>query len=330
MPETLTFDDIDEMYQSAETATRPLTIAEDLIAAVEQERLADTSDASYALLAAADIVEDEGDPERAIELARRAMLAEGAAANDRHVAQATYGRMLIGLGRHDEGMSALTALRPALLTDPELIEFLTEILVDLDRAKLAHEWLTDAVEQTKELVAAPESEGTDHLETFYELLSSRHAVRHTLNLPHDGYDELFQEMAESSHDDEEPLLIFWPRAEFDALLQRWPKVAEYIGDSWDEHRGLLERSLIDVTESSATPPVLVAGSVEGLIAFAAELDEDSVGPGDTHDPDDLDVMLEYADSLEGPSIAWPPGRNDHCWCGSGLKYKKCCLPRARL
>jgi SEC-C motif len=23
-------------------------------------------------------------------------------------------------------------------------------------------------------------------------------------------------------------------------------------------------------------------------------------------------------------IAWPPGRNETCWCGSGRKYKKCC------
>ena len=23
-------------------------------------------------------------------------------------------------------------------------------------------------------------------------------------------------------------------------------------------------------------------------------------------------------------IAWPPGRNQPCWCGSGRKYKKCC------
>ena len=331
MPDTLTFDDIDEMYHSAGTSVRPLTIAADLIAAVEQDRLADASDASYALLAAAGIVEDDGDVERATELARRAMLADGAAAHDRHIAQATYGRLLIGMGRDDEGMSSLAELRPALLSDPELIEFVTEVLVDLDRAALAHEWLTDAVEQTKELVAAaPAAEGTDHLETFYELLSARHAVRHTLNLSHDGYDELFEQMAASSHDDEEPLLVFWPRADFDALLQRWPKVSEYIGETWDLHRALLERALIEVSESSAIPPVLVAGSVDGLIAFAAELDEDSVGPGDTHDPGDLDVILEYADSIEGPPLEWPPGRNDDCWCGSGLKYKKCCLPRARL
>ena len=24
------------------------------------------------------------------------------------------------------------------------------------------------------------------------------------------------------------------------------------------------------------------------------------------------------------TLAWPPGRNEPCWCGSGLKYKRCC------
>jgi hypothetical protein len=27
---------------------------------------------------------------------------------------------------------------------------------------------------------------------------------------------------------------------------------------------------------------------------------------------------------EARGVAWPPGRNDRCWCGSGRKYKKCC------
>jgi hypothetical protein len=33
-----------------------------------------------------------------------------------------------------------------------------------------------------------------------------------------------------------------------------------------------------------------------------------------------------ADVARDPSrtIAWPPGRNEACWCGSGRKYKKCC------
>jgi hypothetical protein len=328
--DTLSFDDIDELSDSAETAGRPLAVADELIAAVEQDRLADAADGSYALLAAAGIYEAQRETGRAIELAHRAMLADGADAHDRHIAQATYGRLLTVTGREDEGMAALTALRPALLTDPPLVEFLTDVLIDLDRSRLAHEWLTAALEQTKEAVAAaPEAEGTELLEVFYQLLNARHAVRHELQLPHDDDDELFQEMAEASHDDEEALLLFWPRPAFDALLDRWPKVSEFIGHSWDEHRALIEKGLVEVSESSATPPVLFAGSVEELVAFAAELDEAS-GPDDAHDPGDLDVILGYADSIESPAVAWPPGRNEDCWCGSGLKYKKCCLPRARL
>ena len=25
-----------------------------------------------------------------------------------------------------------------------------------------------------------------------------------------------------------------------------------------------------------------------------------------------------------------PGRNDECWCGSGKKYKKCCMQKDKL
>ena len=47
-------------------------------------------------------------------------------------------------------------------------------------------------------------------------------------------------------------------------------------------------------------------------------------------PQELDpsqLRARYAaDVARDPSrtIAWPPGRNDPCWCGSGRKYKRCC------
>ncbi|WP_373315313.1 SEC-C metal-binding domain-containing protein [Asanoa ishikariensis] len=31
----------------------------------------------------------------------------------------------------------------------------------------------------------------------------------------------------------------------------------------------------------------------------------------------------------GRTRAWPPARNQERWCGSGAKYKTCCLPRSR-
>ncbi len=30
------------------------------------------------------------------------------------------------------------------------------------------------------------------------------------------------------------------------------------------------------------------------------------------------------DREAGAGRAWPPGRNEPCWCGSARKYKRCC------
>ena len=54
----------------------------------------------------------------------------------------------------------------------------------------------------------------------------------------------------------------------------------------------------------------------------ALLEEHGSTPGQSADdmPDALVEALEAQDDGE----AWPPGRNDVCWCGSERKYKKCC------
>ncbi len=44
------------------------------------------------------------------------------------------------------------------------------------------------------------------------------------------------------------------------------------------------------------------------------------------DPAESASRAHYASELLrlGRAAAWPPGRNNPCWCGSGRKYKKCC------
>ncbi|MGH7747098.1 MAG: SEC-C metal-binding domain-containing protein, partial [Candidatus Dormibacteria bacterium] len=44
------------------------------------------------------------------------------------------------------------------------------------------------------------------------------------------------------------------------------------------------------------------------------------------DPTESATRSHYAAELLrlGGAVAWPPGRNEPCWCGSGRKYKKCC------
>jgi SEC-C motif len=43
-------------------------------------------------------------------------------------------------------------------------------------------------------------------------------------------------------------------------------------------------------------------------------------------PADEGSRAAYAADLErlGPTVPWPPRRNERCWCGSGSKYKSCC------
>ena len=164
----------------------------------------------------------------------------------------------------------------------------------------------------------------------FTLVQYRHRLRRDLDLPHDDQDgladRLLDALDDAVDDDEQDYegtaVLFSPRTEFDRLLARWPILTEAYGQNWDEHRAALQRALVLCWESGQTRLALLTGAVEELAHYA-----DRGGS----DPTDPDVRQGYAQHLgEHPrEIAWPPGRNQACWCGAGLKYKKCCLPRAR-
>lgn len=103
------------------------------------------------------------------------------------------------------------------------------------------------------------------------------------------------------------------RDQLDAARAAWPDLIE-LADP-DAYYKTLERRWQERTAETghAQPyPVDVA-----LFAGA--------GVRPTRLLDDLpgDLVLAVEASGIGP-IAWPPGRNDECWCGSGRKYKRCC------
>jgi SEC-C motif len=167
---------------------------------------------------------------------------------------------------------------------------------------------------------------------MFRLAQCRHRLRRSLDLPHDAHDHLADRMQEAIHDalmsaieqdDEGTSLLFWPQQEFDRVLLRWPGLAEEYGHTWDEYRTTVQRSLVLWSESGCPRLALLAGAADELASYA-----DRNGGGDPTDPQ---VRQGYAQHLEEHprETAWPPGRNHECWCGSGLKYKKCCLPRTR-
>jgi tetratricopeptide (TPR) repeat protein len=320
--------DLSEIRQSARGAADPLGVAAELADAADAGRLADKQDAGYALAIAAEIAESRNKPEAALRYVDRALEAYGTR-DDSEVAsaRALRGRILFRAGRADEALAELEPLRPLLTQFPDAAAYVSAALSAGGRNRLAEEWLSEAVraalaERTTEPASA------DEAGLLFFLLQQRHRVRHALGLGHDAHDNLADRLetklaGATTRAATEPAddLLFWPQAEFDRVLAEWPALSEAYGKDWDEHRAHLERELVRLTGAGRTGLTLLRGSVAGLTSFA----------GRDGDPADPQTRGGYAKQLAGGSagLAWPPERNEACWCGSGNKYKKCCLPRSR-
>lgn len=166
-------------------------------------------------------------------------------------------------------------------------------------------------------------------------LNGRYRVRRTLGLPEDRYDLMAEERRrdyarEFDEDDEKRLLaapsaaepntfavLYWPEAEFPAVVRRWPSLTDPFGTTHAEHRSVVERRLRDLATEHGGPLAVGPGTLKEYAEFAEERD---------HDPEESSTRAAYAAHLGNLQrvTSWPPRRNDRCWCGSGLKYKKCC------
>lgn len=332
VPRVLTSDDIDELGADALGADDPRPHVRELVSAVDEDRTPDRGDARYALSLAAELVERVGDLDEALALWTRAL---GYA--DAPWVRASRARCLVRLGRTEEGMGELRMLRPLLTRDEAAAFYVTETLEALDRTELAEQWLSAALATANERSEGlqPRSDAAVAAATLVSTLAQvRYRVRRDLELPLDE-DDAAVERLRAGLDDEDPLegpfdddlledddlddevlALFWPRPEFDELLRRWPSVARTYGATWDEHRAATEY-LLRTMSAGGQPAALVAGSVADLVEAS-----DAAGLS----PADPEVHDMYGGVHDLP---WPPGRNGPCWCGSGSKYKKCCLPRGR-
>jgi uncharacterized protein YecA (UPF0149 family) len=113
------------------------------------------------------------------------------------------------------------------------------------------------------------------------------------------------------------LSVFWPEAEHEKLIARWPRLATEVGATWDEHRQQVERHCAFVVRNGHSVRQF-SGDVPGLEAF---LQDKRVKNPSAED------LLAYPDMRTQPTlIHWPPARTAPCWCGSRRKYKQCCRP----
>ncbi|MFG1926493.1 SEC-C domain-containing protein [Cryptosporangium sp. NPDC048952] len=316
----LTSTDLAEIRQSALGAADPLGIAAELAAAVDAGRLSDPDDAGPALVLAAEIAESRSKLDAGLRYVDRALETYGKSDDGpAAAARALRARLLFRAGREDEALAEIEPLRPLLTQDTEAPAYISVALAVGGRARLAEEWLTEAVQEVLAEREGPEPTSAEDAGLLFFLLQQRHRIRHALGRQHDTHDVLAERLetklananaqaaAAGSSDD----LLFWPQAEFETLVTRFPALTEVYGADWDEHRARLERELV---RRSGPDVVLVPGTVAGLEAAG--------------DPSDAKTRADYV-SASTDHISWPPERNSPCWCGSGNKYKKCCLPRSR-
>jgi SEC-C motif-containing protein len=326
----LTSADLTEIRASALGAADPLGVAAELAEAVDAGRLADAQDAGYALALAAEIAESRGKLDAALRYADRATGAYGTRDDSQAAAaRALRARILFRSGHEDDALAALEPLRPLLTRHADAAAYISAALAAGGRNRVAEEWLTAAV---REALAAPgqnaEPATAEDAGLLFFLLQQRHRTRHALGLPHDTHDNLADRLetrlagtatraaAEPADD-----LLFFARAEFDRVLAQWPALAEPYGANWDEHRAHLERELVRLAGQGRTGLTVLPATLAGLTGFA----------GADGAPADAQARAGYARRLATGTgqIPWPPERNGACWCGSGNKYKKCCLPRSR-
>jgi SEC-C motif len=117
-----------------------------------------------------------------------------------------------------------------------------------------------------------------------------------------------------------------PASDYEQALSLWPNLAgsDLVAgpDGPLPHRlycHAMQEQLAEYAGAGASGLAVAPIRVTPFIAWCTEK---------AYDPDTSEARAEFAAHLAAsadPGVAhWPPGRNEHCWCGSGRKYKKCC------
>jgi len=107
------------------------------------------------------------------------------------------------------------------------------------------------------------------------------------------------------------LAVGWfPEPDYSEALERW----ETLRELWAriDHREYCRR--MEATLRGLRPK-LVELRLNELVPWCEER---------SLDPDDARASFAADELRRGNAAAWPPSRNELCWCGSGTKYKKCC------
>jgi tetratricopeptide (TPR) repeat protein len=113
-------------------------------------------------------------------------------------------------------------------------------------------------------------------------------------------------------------IAWFPAGEYEEAIRRWPSLAEDWADvSHSDYSARLDGNIKRMRSEGVPIRAVAPIIVEDYAAWCAERGEH---------PEEARAAYAAHRMRDGEAIAWPPGRNERCWCGSGRKYKKCCGP----
>ena len=238
-------------------------------------------------------------------------------------------------GRHEQAAQIWARLRGETPGDVWLYNAAGLSYAEIGEHELAVGWLGDGIEVA---IAGDDPEGVvaqlsdirrrslealgrehDELERRADQFLERWQAARPRRSQFDDFDEGLDDVP-PSRGDVALALAWFPAGEYERAIERWASLAEDWGDvahagycrrmeghaKWMRGHGVLVRAMSPIV-------------VDALVAWCDEHGED---PEDARAPYAAQVLAD------GDALAWPPGRNAPCWCGSQRKYKKCCGPAA--
>jgi tetratricopeptide (TPR) repeat protein len=248
---------------------------------------------------------DDGAFELAARLQQKAI---DSGCSDEFVAREMLGWFLLKAGSIAEGEAVFSDLCAQRPEDPH-------VRITLGNARSDAGLHDEALQAFDDALVAAKRRG--FTEDIKHARVERKAEREHMGLAPDRDDELAPVPEPLDRQPSLACALAWfPPDQRDGALERWPDLAEDFQDPVTYARRL-EHLLRDLDRELGQHPAVAPIDLEEFISWAATEGRDPATGGS---------RSLYAAELHrtGRAVAWPPGRNDPCWCQSGGKYKRCC------
>lgn len=257
--------------------------------------------------------------------------------DDHPSAQALIADLLLRAGRSDEAADAWQQAEREDPHNPRLHQAAGCAYADAGLYAKALRWQTKGLE----LALAASEDG----DMIWMLTGERAQTLDALGQPPDALQLRAEELVERQEQEEQaredafyrdratnlPVaprrasvgLAWFPATEYTRALATWPSFAEdYENGPYAAYCARLELLLRNLKAQDIARLALIPITIDDYLPWCIE---------HNRDPEQSDSRASYATELlerGDVSTPWPPRRNDRCWCGTGSKYKKCCLRAA--